>query len=346
MISIQGENIDLTKLEVEDLVDIHVLQKFLDNFAVGVNCAAIAVDRNGTPVTKPSRYTKFCDQFVNASSIGSARCAKCHNEMGEKSLANGKPYIGYCHSGLIDFAAPIIVKGEHIGTVLGGQIITESPQEDQIKRVAREITVSEDDLWDAATKIDIVDRRNIEAAAEVLYIVVNSLAEQGYNKIESGLLSSHLAENFIQVSSTIEVLAQASQNISANQSELSKEITEINKFTQDIEDILKAVSQVANKTKLIGLNASIESARIGNEGRGFAIVANEIQKLAESTKNTTEQISELNNRINAKLDMTMRNSNHTLEEIEEQTGAMEELSATLQTTSQVAEKLKALFNLN
>lgn len=69
MISIQGENIDLTKLEVEDLVDIHVLQKFLDNFAVGVNCAAIAVDRNGTPVTKPSRYTKFCDQFVNASSL-------------------------------------------------------------------------------------------------------------------------------------------------------------------------------------------------------------------------------------------------------------------------------------
>jgi ligand-binding sensor protein len=67
-------NIDMDVLEIGDIVDIQLLQNFQDNFAIGMNCASVTVDRNGNPVTRPSSYTKFCSEFVNKSMIGQKRC--------------------------------------------------------------------------------------------------------------------------------------------------------------------------------------------------------------------------------------------------------------------------------
>ena len=85
MIVFTDEGIDLKKLEVADLIDIQLLQRFLDNFAIAVNCAAVAVGRDGKPITRPSHYRKFCNKFINVSPIGSDRCAKCHRQMGENA---------------------------------------------------------------------------------------------------------------------------------------------------------------------------------------------------------------------------------------------------------------------
>lgn len=79
-------------------------------------------------------------------------------------------------------------------------------------------------------------------------------------------------------------------------------------MTKEIDQVLDFITKVANKTKLIGLNASIEAARLGNAGRGFTIVSGEIQKLSEDTKSTTMQINKLNGKINEKITTTEKNS--------------------------------------
>lgn len=342
MISIINEKLDLKKLEVVDVIDINVLQKFLDNFAIGMNCAAVSVDRDGREITKPSNYCPFCSDFIHSNSIGDSRCAKCHSQMGAESVKLGKPFIDKCHAGLVDFAAPIIIQGEHLGTVLGGQILESSLKEDEIRKVARELNLQDDKLIEAADKIDIVNEENITAAAEVLFIVVNTLAQDGFTRIEAELLSRKLADNFFEISETIEVLAESAQNITFSQHELTGEITEINDVTKEIESVLSSITKVANRTKLIGLNASIEAARLGSDGRGFAIVAQEIQKLSESTKKTTLHINELNAKINEKINSTVSNSNKTLEITEDQSAAMEELSAAVQSSLELADRLKSL----
>ena len=91
------------------------------------------------------------------------------------------------------------------------------------------------------------------------------------------------------------------------------------------------------------LNASIEAARLGNDGRGFTIVAVEIQKLSESTKTTTLHINDLNGKINEKINTTVGNSEKTLSVIEDQSAAMEELSATVQNSLELADRLKNLI---
>lgn len=343
MINIIDGQIDLRSLEIEDIIDVDVLQKFLDNFAIGMNCAAVSVNRKGEEVTRPSHYRSFCSNFIHASTLGDSRCAVCHNQMGEEAIKMGRPYIGSCHAGLIDFAAPIIIRGEHIGTVLGGQILSSQPMESNIKQVAKELSLPEGKLWDAAQKIDIVPRDNITAAAEVLFVVVGNLAENGFKRIEIELLSKALADSFIQISGTINMLAESAINISASQSDLSNEITGVGGVTKEISGILKEITKVADKTKLIGLNASIEAARLGNDGRVFSVVAEEIRSLAENSKQTALQIDVLNNQITQKIETTMQGAEKTLNITQEQSAAMEELSATIQNLVELAENLNRMF---
>jgi len=343
MVTIKDEEIDLTQLQVEDIIDIKILQSFLDNFSLGMNCAAVSVDRVGKEITNPSHYRDYCQRFIHKSTLGDQRCAKCHNDMGQESVKLGRPYIGSCHAGLIDFAAPIIINGELLGTVLGGQVLDKMPEENSIRKTAQELSLPPDQLWSAAQNIDIVQKRNIEAAAEVLFVVVNALAQAGYSRLETETLSAKLAENFIQISNTVDILSESAQNITTSQHALSSEISEINKVTREISKILVDIAKVADQTKLIGINSSIEAARLGNDGRGFAVVAKRIQSLSESTKETASHINSLNTKIFGMLDTTIQNSNTTLAVTEDQSASMEELAATIQSSVVLAEKLSKLF---
>ncbi len=120
-------------------------------------------------------------------------------------------------------------------------------------------------------------------------------------------------------------------------------IDEISSVTTEIGDVLTAIAKVADKTKLIGINASIEAARLGNNGRGFSVVAKEIQTLSETSKNTALKIKELNTQINERINQTMDNAKDTMDSTQDQSAAMEELSATVQNTVILAERLQEMF---
>lgn len=343
MIEYKDQKIDFDKLEIKDIIDVHVLQSFLDNFAIAVNCAAVSVDLNGQEVTKPSYYRDFCQEYIHKSTVGDQRCAVCHNEMGEKAVKQGKPYIGHCHAGLIDFAAPIMVDGHHIGTVLGGQILDSQPNVEKMRDMAPELGIAPDDIEKAAKKIDIVSARNIQAAAEVLFLVVNSMAQSGYSRLEIEYLSNTLADNFIRISEVVENLTSSAADISVNQQVLEAEITEVGTLIEQIEKIMASIMDIAKRIKMIGLNASIEAARLGTDGQGFAVVANEIQHLSANTTQVTAQVTNLNKSISEKLASTVDNSQKTLAVTENQSAEMKDLYATIQESVKLAENIRSLF---
>lgn len=343
MVEIINGTVNLDKLEVTDIIEVNILQDFLDNFALGMNCAAVSVDREGREITSPSYYRDFCSNFIHRSSIGDSRCATCHNEMGMKSVRTGRPHIGKCHANLIDFACPIVVRGRHLGTVLGGQILDTPPKEDEVRRVSQQLNLNGDALWTAAHKIDVVPMKNIQAAAEVLHIVVNALAENGYNRLETEVLSKELASNFKEISKTIETLTLSAQEMSVSQNELSDKISEVSNVTKEISEILKSIAKIISQTKLLGLNASIEAARLGNDGRTFAVVAKEIHTLAESSNDTVVKIDILNGQIREKIGYTIQDSNITLKNSQQQTVDMESLQKMVQDSVVIARNLEEMF---
>lgn len=340
---LQNEKVDLKALEITDIVDLALLQKFQDNFAIGMNCASVTVDRSGNPLTKPSSYTKFCTDFIHKTATGDSRCAESHHHMGMEAAKIGRPYIGICHAGLIDFAAPVIVEGELLGTVLGGQCLSDKPEDEMIRKTAEEIGVSETGLLDAVRKIDVTKKENIAAAAEVLFIVVNSLAQSGYARLQLETIAKKLAGKFVEISAALEELSSSSQSIMGEQKSLNQEISQIGKFNTEIGNILVMINKIAMNTKILGINSSIEAAHAGEFGQGFAVVAREIKSLSDHSKETVNKISLLTENIKKVIGETITHSEVTFSTSQEQSKALEDVANAVQQVAYLTDELDQML---
>lgn len=338
------KDLDMNLLEIKDVIDIDLLQRFQDNFAESMNIASITVDINGNPVTRPSSFTSFCMDFIRSTTVGSNRCSECDRKAGEEAAKTGKPYVYKCHAGLIDFASPILIDGKQIGTILGGQILTSSPVDSEYKKTAKEIGVNEEEYVNAVKKVKIITEKSVKAAAEVLYIISNALSKIGYEQFKLKTMSYTLSENFEQISASMEELASSSVNVTNNQHILSDEINIVKNISMEINLILDSIKNIADQTKMLGLNAAIEAARAGESGRGFGVVAAEIRKLSQNSKETALKITDLTAKIHESLDKTVESSNATLETSKQQKLAIEEVNNNLQNLVSLSDDLNKLSN--
>lgn len=228
---------------LKDFMDLRKLQEIQDNFSNATGLAAIAVDAQGDYITQPSNFTDFCMRYTRGSIEGKRRCVKCDNECSGTY---------FCHAGLMDFSIDIIVEGEKLGAVIGGQVLPSEPDEDKFRKTAEELRINPDKYIEALRKVPIRSEKSIRAAAELLGSVVNQLVNLEYYKF------NHATK------------IDAVQTMLVNSTELIKSI---NAGT-------KQLKSIADRQKMLSLNASIEAARSGDAGVGFAVVAKSMQDLS------------------------------------------------------------------
>ncbi len=114
----------------------------------------------------------------------------------------------------------------------------------------------------------------------------------------------------------IETMSSSMNEISASVGSTNEEIDGLKDLSDNIGQILTAISAIAEQTNLLALNAAIEAARAGDAGRGFAVVAEEIRKLAEQTNTETGKIGNLIASIQSKVDTVKVGSVAVQEKVE------------------------------
>jgi len=337
---------DLHSIKLTDVIDLDFLQRFQDDFAKGVGLASVTVDIDGTPVTKPSSYTRFCKDYTHSTECGDNRCAESHRKGGEEAARLGKPVVYECHAGLIDFAAPIILDGKQIGTILGGQVLTALPEEEKYRKIAREIGVDEEGYVEAVKEVRKLSKESIESAANVLFIVANSLSKSAFQQRKLRAIANVLNDGISQISATMEELAASACTVNKNQTNLNEEIKHVNVVTGEINQVTTFIKEIADETRLLGLNAAIEAARAGEAGLGFGVVAQEIRKLSADSKQTVGKIQEFTTTIKASVDKTVIMGNETALTVEQQAAAIQEVTASIEEIHSLTEQLTALANEN
>jgi len=171
---------------------------------------------------------------------------------------------------------------------------------EEIVSDAQQLSSASSEMLEAFKEVSMRTRQQGEsassmaAAVEEMTVSIDQVAENAREAHQISMQASDLSMAGTQI---IESAASEMHKISDAVQSSSTIIQELGRQSEQISSIVNTIKEIADQTNLLALNAAIEAARAGEQGRGFAVVADEVRKLAERTSLSTSEIASMVSKI-------------------------------------------------
>jgi methyl-accepting chemotaxis protein len=219
----------------------------------------------------------------------------------------------------------------------------------QVVAVAQGVAGASDEVRkqaDSAMNVALDDKIKVEQAAGELQQAAETMTEISRLALVSNESASKAFATTEQAQETVLGTVAGIGSIRDTIRETEKRIKRLGERSQEIGGVVSLINNIAERTHILALNASMHAASAGEAGRGFAVVANEVQRLAESAREATGQIAGLVNSIQAETADTVNTMNDTITRVVEGTQLAEragvEMGNTRQMTSELVEYVKRI----
>ncbi len=184
------------------------------------------------------------------------------------------------------------------------------------------------------------ETNQIASAMAEMSVTVHEVAKNTASAAEASHIVEEEMENGLSI---VDESIQSIHHLAQEVKQSAQVITQLAKDSEEIETILSVIGSIAEQTNLLALNAAIEAARAGEQGRGFAVVADEVRTLASRTHDSTQQIQEMVRRIQHSVgeSVSVMKNNETVAQ-----KSVSLAERTQQSLNRVSEAVKTVNNMN
>ena len=209
----------------------------------------------------------------------------------------------------------------------------------QLSATSHEVSVSTESLADTS-EMQAVQVSDAIAAINAIATSIRQVAESAS---QSTQVSAQASENARDGAEAVRNTNAAMDAIREHVQETARTIKRLGESSQEIGNIVQLINDIADRTSILALNASIQAAMAGEAGRGFAVVAEEVQRLAERSTNATQQIDTLIKNIQGEINEAGTSMEESIERVVDGSKLADNAYTRLQEIETVSNRLAELI---